>query len=222
MRARRLILATAIATVMLLAGACGGDDDSESAADTAAPTTTTASPTTTTTASTTTTVAPATTTTTTTAAPTTATQGEFDTEEARAGIDEFAIALLEGGEFDRVDLVRWDDDGTYEIEGHLLWASRDRQEDSHFASVVQVAELFDAAVVGAVVVTESDTTFDPVVLFGVRSDSRRGDPVVSLRTVSADGDYPYSSTTDWETLMALANRQISFEEWKEAANAGFE
>ncbi len=51
---------------------------------------------------------------------------EFQDEVIRA-----VIVAFEESEYDRVDIAYFDGEGTFVLEGHLRWASRDRQEDTH-------------------------------------------------------------------------------------------
>jgi len=45
--------------------------------------------------------------------------------------------------------------------------------------------------------------------------------VLSLKTYSGLGEYRYQSETDYDTFLKLNNRTMSYDEWVEAANAGF-
>ncbi|KKM08430.1 hypothetical protein SY88_23870 [Clostridiales bacterium PH28_bin88] len=44
---------------------------------------------------------------------------------------------------------------------------------------------------------------------------------LSLLTYSAEGNYPYDSFTNFETLLDVDKKNISYQEWVELANAGF-
>ena len=132
----------------------------------------------------------------------------MDANQARANfVDGIVVGGLEnstgtGGEFDRVDLAFFDGEGTLEIEGHLQWASRDRQADSHWASMVFLAEVFGL--------------FEdkPLGAFG-------GEPLIHIVTVSSSGDYRYESVTNWDTLIGIFERQVGFDGWVEASGAAF-
>jgi hypothetical protein len=47
------------------------------------------------------------------------------------------------------------------------------------------------------------------------------DFIIHITTYSANGDYRYQSDTDFDTLMKLHDKQITYEEWVVASNAGF-
>jgi hypothetical protein len=108
----------------------------------------------------------------------------------------------ESGEFERVDVIYMDGEGTLEIEGHLVWSSKDRQPESNWESIAFLslfAEVLEAT---------------PVNLFG-------GEPIIHIVTVSTDGDHRYESLTDWETLTGVADRLIGFDGWVERSDAEF-
>lgn len=183
----------------LFAVACAGSAEPA----TTTPSTTSKTPTTTTT----TTTSQAPTTTTTTRASTTFTTS-VDLDALRAELFDLVTSALESGrlgEFERVDLVSFDA-GSLEIEGHLRWASEDRQSDSHWASVVLLAQLFCLT---DMEVGQAANLFDG------------RDPRVHMVTVSVDGDYRYESVTDWDTLTAIGARNVGFDGWVEATGAGF-
>ena len=87
------------------------------------------------------------------------------------------------GEFERVDVIYFDGEGTLEIEEHIRWASRDRQPDAQWGSITFIALFFGL------------TDEKPIGLFG-------GEPLIHIVTVSTDGEYRYESTTDRDTLIA--------------------
>ena len=198
---------TALLAVVLLAAACTASNEAATTSTEAATTTTTTTtPATTTTTPATTTPPPATTTTTPTLPPTTVTT-EIDVDEVRADFVDMIRRGLEAdtgelGEFERVDVIHMDGEGTLEIEGHLVWSSKDRQPESNWESIAFLslfAEVLEAT---------------PVNLFG-------GEPMIHIITVSTDGDHRYESLTDWETLTGVADRLIGFDGWVERSDAGF-
>jgi hypothetical protein len=132
---------------------------------------------------------------------------EINVDELRKDfIDAIRLALEadtgELGEFERVDVIYIDGEGTLEIEGHLVWSSKDRQPESNWESITYLSPLTQAA------------PEPPVALFG-------GEPIIHMVTVSADGDHRYESLTDWETLTAVWDRLIGFDGWVERSDAGF-
>lgn len=198
---RRIVEILLVMSVIAASCSSGEDAADTTTVATVAPTTTAA--TTTTTTATTTTQAP---TTTTQASTTTA----VDVDAVRADILDVVVGGLEdatgtAGEFDRVDVILFDT-GVLEIEGHLLWASEDRQADSQWQSIVFVATLLAGGILEK---GQAVNLFDGA------------DPRIHMVTVSVDGDYRYESLTDWDTLVAVGARSLGFEGWVEAAGAGF-
>jgi hypothetical protein len=133
-----------------------------------------------------------------------------DVDAIRAEVLDVFVRGLEdatgnAGEFDRVDVILFDT-GVLEIEGHLRWASEDRQADSQWQSIVFVATVL----AGEIEKGQARTLFDGA------------DPRIHMVTVSVDGDYRYESLTDWETLVAVGARSLGFEGWVEASGAGFQ
>lgn len=107
---------------------------------------------------------------------------------------------------DGVERVNIIERGEYlEIELMTMWASRDNQPEVSFDVVTMVfAEIFGG-------VTQAKATNF------VTGDSF----AVHLVTYSADNEYPYESLTDYDTLVKLKDRQISYEGWVNTSNAHF-
>jgi hypothetical protein len=191
----------------LLAAACSSAEETTTSATELAPTTTIAAPTTiaATTTIATTTQPP---TTTTTQPPTTTTTRDVEelVEDIRAGLIDAVVADFEDtGSYDRVDVITFDGEGTFVIEGTLQWASEGRQENAHWESITSLAIFF------------GDQGREAIArLLG-------GDPpIVHLTTVSSNGDYRYQSRTDHETFVGIFNREVGIDGWRDAANAGFQ
>jgi hypothetical protein len=197
----------AVLAVVALIGGCSSSDSDTPATtlppETVATTTTTTTPTTTTTAPTTTTTTVPTTTTTT--APTTSTEPPPNVDELRENAIDVIVTGFEDWEWERVDVIYFDEEGTFVIEGQLVWASESRQENTHWESVQLLAEW-----VGAVEPPEA-----AVWAFG-------GPPIVHLTTTSDDGNYRYQSWTDYESFVEIVNRRMGMDDWKEASDAGFQ
>lgn len=190
-----------IGLVLVTAGCASGDDTGDTT--TTAPPTTKAAPTTTTT------------TTTTTAAPAATTTAAPDVATVRADVIDLIIGGLKRGTgvFERVDLVNFDGAGTLKIEGHVRWASQDRQPEASCESIGFLATIFGPMPLAP---KELQPWLEekPTALFG-------GEPMIHIVTVSANGDHRYESLTDWETLMAVDARQLDCDGWASASGAGF-
>ncbi len=200
------------ATLMIFLAACGGgltQEDVDAAVQAAlASTSTTEGQVTTTLPSTTAVTSTSTTATTSTTQPTT-TSTTVDVAAIRTQFVDVVVAGLEdatgsSGEFERVDRIAFEE-GVLEIEGHLRWASKDRQANSQWLSIGFIAEFFSLL---------EFKDLQAVILFD-------GPPRIHLVTVAADGDYRYESITDWQMLKDIGNRSLSFEGWVESAQAGF-
>lgn len=125
-------------------------------------------------------------------------------EDWQSEIGEALISDLEGfDDVERVNLVRWDT-GLLEIEVNTVWASRDNQPEVSWNIVTTLADVLTQMTEG-----------QRMTLTGSRNLTLR------LTTYSTDGDYRYVSETDFSTLVKLDSRSISYEEWIQAANAGF-
>jgi hypothetical protein len=125
-------------------------------------------------------------------------------EDYQSGLAEAIVSDLEGlSDVERVNLVRWSE-GHLKIELQTLWASRDRQEEVSWTVTRLLADpLADVSETQRLSLTGSKEL------------------TIELTTYSTNGDYRYQSETDFSTLVRIANRSISREEWIQAANAGF-
>lgn len=113
------------------------------------------------------------------------------------------VISLEGDiGIERVNLCKIEG-GILSIELRTDHYSRDSQPDVSFDLIQILAELGDV----------SKDRFERV-LDGP-------DPRIQIVTYSADGGYKYASVTDYETLIRLYKRSISYDEWIDAAGAGF-
>lgn len=129
---------------------------------------------------------------------------EWTRESIQADLAQAIIDDIEAlDDVDRVNLVRFDK-GLLEMELNTAWASRDRQPEVSWQVVTILASAFSQA--------SADQRFN---LTGSE------DLVLSLTTYSTDGEYRYRSATDYDTMVKLDNRSVSYEEWVQIANAGF-
>lgn len=129
---------------------------------------------------------------------------EKTVEEYRA---EFQSAIIDDLEvFDDVDRVSTArlGDGVIYIELNTTWHSRDQQPPVTWEIITFMADAFSES-----------TPLSRETIAGVDNFT------LHLATYSADNRYRYQSETDHETLAMLANRQLTFEEWAQAADAGF-
>jgi hypothetical protein len=128
-------------------------------------------------------------------------------EEERIEFSQVIAAAIEEmvSDIDTFNMARINN-GRFEIELKTKWASQDSQPDVSYQVVQVIAQLFNDASFSA----ESAAYY-------AESDEF----TVNLVTYSADGDYRYESLTDYDTLMQIANKLISYDEWVTASNAGF-
>jgi len=103
-----------------------------------------------------------------------------------------------------VNLVRFKDDKTLEIELKSNWASKDRQPMTSY----DVASMIASGLC-------TDEGKQLLSQMGIN------EPTLELTTYSVNGDFRYQSETTFATLMKLFNKSISYEEWVSEANAGF-
>lgn len=95
---------------------------------------------------------------------------------------------------------------SFEIEAKTKYSSQSNQPDVSFQIIRMLAEIF--APLGE----------------GKALNFVKGDPEhfsISLTTYSEDGDYKYFSQTDFDTLVNLYKKQITYEEWVIESGAGF-
>jgi hypothetical protein len=124
-------------------------------------------------------------------------------EEVRQKLLDAVVSDLSGFEdIEAVSLVRFNE-GALEIEVKTKWASQDRQPDVSWTIIGAFADAFSG--------------FDKENLELVAG----GPFTFSLTTFSSRGDYRYQSVTDLETMLKIANRSISYDEWVTAAEAAF-
>lgn len=114
------------------------------------------------------------------------------------------ISYLEGlYDVERVNLVRWDE-GLLEIEVKTRYHSHSNQPDVSWQIIVAMADgLAGLSPSQRMALTGSEGLY------------------IELTTYSTDGGYRYRSQTEFDTLVRLNNRAIGYEEWVQAANAGF-
>lgn len=96
--------------------------------------------------------------------------------------------------------------GILEIEIRTVWASKDRQPDVSYLLI----NAYFATAFKDWAQSDVENLFDGP------------NPIIRVVSYSSEGSYKYQSMTNWITLMKLANRQITYEEWLIAANAGFD
>lgn len=129
-------------------------------------------------------------------------------EEVQDEFVELVIRMLEDDvveDIESVTLVRLNDDGVLEIELKSRWASRDSQPDLSFTIISWFAHVF------------SELTEESYYKLANGHDF-----IFSLTTYSTDGDYRYKSETNVELLQKLFQKKVSYEEWVQEANAGFQ
>ena len=116
------------------------------------------------------------------------------------------IATLEttdGIDVKAVTLARFDN-GVLEIEIKTLWSSRDSQPDVSYDIIRVLSE--------------------PIAKFNrEKFEQLAGGPFsIRLTSYSSEGKYRYQSLTDYDLLIKVANRAVSYDEWVAASGAGFE
>lgn len=131
------------------------------------------------------------------------TNEDFD-EFFREGFVAILETLLED-DIEMVNLARIRDN-VFEIEVKTRWAAKDNQPDVSY-KIIQYAAIYISAII-----TNDDETWKRRFPNGM---------VLDLLTYSTDAKYPYQSTTDLTTLLEIEKKSISYQEWIEAANAGF-
>jgi hypothetical protein len=127
----------------------------------------------------------------------------IDVKEFRKKLIDAVVADVSGYEGVQNVTVARLNNGVLEIELKTRWASQDSQPDVSFTVIRALAVSFAPL--------DRDTL-----------EYVAGGPFqIHLTTYSADGNYPYHSVSDWETLNNLATKGISHEEWVTAAGAAF-
>ena len=128
-------------------------------------------------------------------------------EQIRLEFAQLWIDVLEEN-VDDVEVVTMSriNNGRLEIELRTIWASQDSQPDISYDAIQIIAEIL----IGSKMSRET------------AAEIVGGDEFsVYLVTYSTDGDYQYESTTNYDTLVQVGNRSISYNEWVTASNAGF-
>lgn len=119
------------------------------------------------------------------------------------GINEL-IMTIAGNEVDSINLLRMDN-YVLEVELKTRWASKDSQPDVSY-EIVKYVSLF------------AEAWLNPDSLF---KDLNPDGFDLSLTTYSIDGDYRYSSYSNFETLLKVYKKSISYDEWVQLSSAGF-
>jgi hypothetical protein len=136
-------------------------------------------------------------------APTNTVEPTVSLDETRESILADVVDILESlDDVEAVNLARFDH-GALEIELQTVWASQDSQPDVSYTIIRLLSTMFGDI---------------PQYKLGALTS---GLFQIHLVTYSTDGDYRYESLTDLETLNKVLNKEISYEEWLTAANAGF-
>lgn len=127
-----------------------------------------------------------------------------DIEIIREEVLESMVKALEAmKEVDAVTLARFVD-GVIEIEVRTFYFTKDSQPDISYQIIRGLSTVFGDQ--------------KPETLYKlVGADSF----LIQILSYSADGDYPYESFTDLETIQKVFDRTMSYDEWVAASNAGF-
>ena len=121
-------------------------------------------------------------------------------------LDGVEILVLEMAEDDvhGFNLKRMNEN-VMEIELKTRWASKNSQPNVSYV-VVQWISFFANSLL------DSESNFKNIYPDGFD---------LSLTTYSVDGDYKYSSYSDFDTLLKVYNKSISYDEWVQLTSAGF-
>lgn len=126
-------------------------------------------------------------------------------EEFKQEMSAAVIKLLEAFEdIETVNMVRYADDGSLEIEVKTVWASQDRQMDVHYLIVQVMADAF--------------AKYDEAKMNELSGGNRFG---IALTSLSTDGDYRLQSYTEYAVLVLIDYKAITMEEWQTMAGASF-
>lgn len=125
-------------------------------------------------------------------------------EDVQADLAGAIVSDLEKlDDVERVNLARFDT-GLLEIELSTIWAGDDMQPEVSWKIINLLAD--------PLAQTEP----------GQRLNLTGSEELtIHLTTYSTFGDDRYQSETDYATMVKLANRSLSYEEWVQVANAGF-
>jgi hypothetical protein len=121
-------------------------------------------------------------------------------------LDGVEILVLEMAEddVDSFNLKRMNEN-VMEIELKTRWASKNSQPDVSYI-VVRWISFFANALL------DPDSNFKEIYPDGFD---------LSLTTYSVNGDYKYSSFSNFDTLLKVYNKSISYNEWVQLSSAGF-
>jgi hypothetical protein len=129
-------------------------------------------------------------------------------EDLRADFTELIAEYIEYGggsnEVFEVRSVHFSEGGFFDIELETLWKSRELQPSVAFEVIYWLGKAW------------ADSPDD---LFYRLSGQERF--LVRLTTYAKDGNDPHTSETNLETVRKVGRMEISYEEWKVTANAGF-
>ena len=129
-------------------------------------------------------------------------------EKGRKEFIELTTNFLENGEgleeIEKINLLRFNDAGVLEIEILAVYSSQDNQPFISYKIIAWLATAWTPL---------------PEDYFNLISGGESF--AVQITSYSSDGDYPYQSVTNYETLQLLENKEISYEEWVSASNGGF-
>lgn len=134
----------------------------------------------------------------------TATMTNEDAAETLKGGIEAMIEIMLADDIETINLIRFNDN-ELQIELKNRWSSRDMQPDISYKAIQWISTFTTRW-------EEGDSSW------------RRAFPdgfSVDLQTYSATGGYPYHSYTTFQTLRDVNEKKISYQEWVEAAQAGF-
>lgn len=125
-------------------------------------------------------------------------------DDVRTDLSAALISSLEElDDVERVNVARIGD-GVIYVELNTLWASQGNQPDVSWTIVTLMADAL-----------KDLSADDRAALIGAENF------IFHLVTFSTDNDYRYQSETDFESLLKIANRQMTIGEWEAASNAGF-
>ena len=130
-------------------------------------------------------------------------------EEHRQNVLNEIIKYLENKdnifEVESVSAVRFNAPGILEIEVKTIYSAQKNQPDISYRIISNLSPVFIDSI-------KKERLF----WLGGGDDF-----VIHITTYSSDGHYRYQSDTNYETMEKIKNKQISYEEWIAASNAGF-
>lgn len=122
-------------------------------------------------------------------------------------LDIIKEALIINKDIEKISAVTGDN-GTLKIEVFNRWVSKDSQPIVSYDIITVLADVF---------VNSSKTENDLAYYCGNGSEPFR----IDITTYAKDGDYRYKSLTDYQTIMKIGNKALTYEEWINLSNAGF-